>query len=133
MKKKGTTVTKRRGRGLAFLILGMLTLTFALAGIIAALMEGGTIPEEKTGLLASIIVGVVSLAACAILAARAQERKLLRGLIGAAIYAAALLLGNLLFFGVGYGDVLPILLSILAGGAAGSIIGSMRKKKRKFV
>ena len=97
MKKKGTTVTtKRGGRGLLFLILGMLALTFGLTAIFAALMEGGSIPEEKTGLLAAITVGAVSLAACAILAARAQEKKLLRGILGAAIYAVMLLLGNLL-------------------------------------
>lgn len=133
MKKKGTTVTtKRGGRGLLFLILGMLALTFGLTAIFAALMEGGSIPEEKTGLLAAITVGAVSLAACVILAARAQEKKLLRGILGAAIYAVMLLLGNLLFFGVGYTDVLPILMSILAGGVVGSILGSVKKKKRKF-
>lgn len=133
MKKKGTTVTtKRGGRGLLFLILGMLALTFGLTAIFAALMEGGSIPEEKTGLLAAITVGAVSLAACAILAAQAQEKKLLRGILGAAIYAVMLLLGNLLFFGVGYTDVLPILMSILAGGVVGSILGSVKKKKRKF-
>ena len=73
-----------------FLILGMLALTFGLTAIFAALMEGGSIPEEKTGLLAAITVGAVSLAACAILAARAQEKKLLRGILGAAIYACLL-------------------------------------------
>lgn len=133
MKKKGTTVTKHKGRELMFLILGMLALTIALAGSFAALVESGTIPEEKNNLLAAIIVGVVSLAACAILAGRTQERKLLHGLAGAGIYAAALLLGNLLFFGIGYGEILPILLCILAGGVVGSILGSTRKRKRKFV
>ncbi len=133
MKKKGKSVVKKhRGRGLAILCIGALALTFGLAAVFAALMECGTISEEKRDLLAAITVGCVSLAACAVLSARTAERKLLRGMLCAAAYATMLLLCNLLFFGVGYAKVLPILLSILAGGVAGSVIGSVRKKKRKF-
>lgn len=132
MKKNGTG-KKRRGRGVVLVILAMTILTLGLTGAFAALTEAGTIPEEKTGLLAMLTVGIVSLASCSVIAARAPERKLLRGLCGAAIYAAMLLIGNLLFFGVGYAEVLPILMSILAGGAVGSILGSFKRKKRKFV
>ena len=80
-----------------------------------------------------MIVGLVSLLSCTVVASRAAEKKLLRGMLGAGIYAALLVVSNLLFFGVGYVEVLPLFMSILSAGVLGSILGSLRKKKRRFV
>ena len=96
-------------------------------------MDGGIVPEERMSILAEVCVGVVSLGVSAVMAAKAQEKKLLQGMIAAGAYAALLILGNLLFFGVEYDHFLPILLTVLASGVAGSILGGIKKKKRKFV
>lgn len=131
--KKISAGKQKGGKRIALLAGGMVGATLLLSMLCAALMEKGSIPEERTNLSACLIVGLVSLLSCAVTASCAKEKKLLRGMLGAGIYAALLLLGNLLFFGVGYADVLPILMSILAAGVLGSILGSLRKRKRRFV
>lgn len=133
MKKKNSAGKQKGGKRAALLIAGLVGATLLMSMLCAALMEKGSIPEEKTNLCACVIVGLVSLMSCGLIASRASEKKLLRGIFGAGIYAGLLLIGNLLFFGVGYADVLPILLSILAAGILGSAAGSLRRKKRRFV
>lgn len=133
MKKKNTAGKQKGGKRAALLIAGLVGATLLMSMLCAALMEKGSIPEEKTNLCACVIVGLVSLMSCGLIASRASEKKLLRGILGAGIYTGLLLIGNLLFFGVGYADVLPILLSILAAGILGSATGSLRRKKRRFV
>ena len=132
MTKKGTKKNPA-ARRLVGKLFAMLAATAALAAAGAALMAGGSIPEEKLGLLAQGITGAVSLACGWITAAKAAEKKLLHGLIGPGLYLLVLLLGNLLFFGVGYENLLPVGLTVLAAGVGGSILGSLRRKKRKFV
>ena len=134
MGRKAKVNGKKTGRGkLLWPLLVMLLLTVALAGIGGALMDGGIVPEERMSILAEVCVGVVSLGVSAVMAAKAQEKKLLQGMIAAGAYAALLILGNLLFFGVEYDHFLPILLTVHATGVAGSILGGIKKKKRKFV
>ena len=134
MGRKAKVNGKKTGRGkLLWPLLVMLLLTVALAGIGGALMDGGIVPEERMSILSEVCVGVVSLGVSAVMAAKAQEKKLLQGMIAAGAYAALLILGNLLFFGVEYDHFLPILLTVLASGVAGSILGGIKKKKRKFV
>ena len=133
MKKKISAGKQKGGKRAVLLVIGMVAATLLLSMLCAALMEKGSIPEERTNLSACVIVGLVSLLSCAVVASRATEKKLLRGMLGAGIYAALLVVSNLLFFGVGYVDVLPILMSILAAGVLGSILGSLRRKKRRIV
>ena len=132
MKKKISAGKQKGGKSAALLIAGMVAATLLLSMLCAALMEKGSIPEERTNLSACVIVGLVSLLSCAVVASRAAEKKLLRGMLGAGIYAALLVVSNL-FFGVGYVEVLPLFMSILSAGVLGSILGSLRKKKRRFV
>lgn len=132
MTKKGTKKNPA-ARRLVGKLFAMLAATAALAAAGAALMAGGSIPEEKLGLLAQGITGAVSLACGWITSAKAAEKKLLHGLIGPGLYLLVLLLGNLLFYGVGYENLLPVGLTVLAAGVGGSILGSLRRKKRKFV
>lgn len=133
MKKKISAGKQKGGKSAVLLIAGMVAATLLLSMLCAALMEKGSIPEERTNLSACVIVGLVSLLSCAVVASRAAEKKLLRGMLGAGIYAALLVVSNLLFFGVGYVEVLPLFMSILSAGVLGSILGSLRKKKRRFV
>ena len=47
-------------------------------------------------------------------------------------YALFLLLGNLLFFGVHYGEALPVLLPLAGAGLLGALLGAGRRKKRRY-
>lgn len=132
MTKKGTKKNPAMRRLIAILLI-MLTATVALAAAGGALVESGSIPEEKLTLLAQGIAGAVSLVGGWIRAVKATRKKLLQGLLGSGLYFALLLLSNLLFFGVGCENLLPVGLTILASGIGGSILGSLRKKKRRFV
>ena len=46
--------------------------------------------------------------------------------------ALFLLLGNLLFFGVHYGEALPVLLPLAGAGLLGALLGAGRRKKRRY-
>ena len=95
MKKKISAGKQKSGKRAALLIAGMVAATLLLSMLCAALMEKGSIPEERINLSACVIVGLVSLLSCAVVASRAAEKKLLRGMLGAGIYAALLVVSNL--------------------------------------
>ena len=67
-----------------------------------------------------------------IAALHSGRRKLLCGLGAAGGYALFLLLGNLLFFGVHYGEALPVLLPLADAGLLGALLGAGRRKKRRY-
>ena len=130
MKRKG-----RRGtRGVALqLVIALPLLTFLAALGTAKLMLSEAVGQERAGLCVCIYTAVIAFAACLYSALRLPQKKILWGLLTAIYYLCLLLLSNLLFFGVEYDHFLPILLTVLATGVAGSILGGIKKKKRKFV
>ena len=104
-----------------------LTVLTALAG--AKLILSGAVPENSLSLIVCIAVGMVALVLSMFGAYRAKQKRFLWGMVYAAGYIAALLLSNLLFFGEGYGEILPNVIAVLAGGIAGSLLGGGKRRK----
>ena len=122
--------TKKRTKGFwIFLSVAIpaLTILTALGG--AKLILSGALPESKSDLVVWIAIGLVALVLSMFGAYRAKQKKLLWGMAYAAGYIAMLLLSNLLFFGEGYGAILPNVFAILAGGFAGSLLGTGKRRK----
>lgn len=105
----------------------LLTLLLALGG--AKLILDGKIGEEKMEICACVIAGIAAFIISLYAAIRMSQKKMLWGLLTAGCYATMLLLGNLLFFGEGYGNVLPILGVVLATGLLGSFLAALKRRK----
>ena len=93
---------------------------------------GGKLPESSLPVAAGVIAGLVAFLGALIAALHSGRRKLLCGLGAAGGYALFLLLGNLLFFGVHYGEALPVLLPLAGAGLLGALLGAGRRKKRRY-
>lgn len=106
--------------------------TLALAALTARLILSGKLQENSLPFAAGIIAGLVSFLGALIAAMRSGQRKLLCGLGAAGGYALLLLLGNLLFFGVHYGNALPVLLPLTGAGLLGALLGAGHRKKRRY-
>lgn len=103
--------------------------TVALALLCAKLILSGMLKQEAITAAACGITGVVALLCGFFAARRAPQKKLLWGMLAALGYACALLLGNLLFFGEGYGAVLPIVGCCMAGGFLGSLTAAAKRRR----
>lgn len=106
-------------------------LTVAFSAAAAKMMLAGVLPESALPTAAPIIAGLVALILGIWCAVRAPQKKLLWSMAGTACYGCALMLGNLLFFGVGYADVAKILGAVFGCGLFGGVIGSAKRQKRK--
>ncbi len=104
-------------------------LTLALSVLCAWLMLKGSVHEEKLGLMVGIVAGVCASLLSLYTALRVPRKKLLWGMVTAISYGAALMLGNLLFFGEGYAELSGVLLPALGGGAVASLLGALRHRK----
>lgn len=123
MSKKG------KGRSVAVqLLIAMPLLTVGLSFAAAKMILSGTIGEENLTLCAYVIAGTISFVLSLYCAIRMPQKKALWGIGTAGCYAIVLLLGNLLFFGVGYGAILPMLGSVLGTGCIGSVLGAMKRR-----
>lgn len=126
MRKKG----KRKSVGIFIqLLIAMLLLTLLLSLGTAKLILSESVPQEKIGLCVCIYTALISFAVSLYSALRMPQKKFLWGLLTAVAYLCLLLLGNLLFFGIGYGNVLPGTLCVLCGGLLGSLLGAGKRKK----
>ncbi len=127
MRKK---VDKRRcgNRWMRILLLGPV-LTLALAMLGAKLIVMGWIAEDRLSMIGLSIMGIVGLVLGLLGAIQSPQKKLLWGTLAAAITAAGLLLGNLLFFGVGYCNLAAGLGTTIGSGVIGALLGSGRRKK----
>lgn len=121
---------KSKMKGIAIQVLiGLPVLTLLLALGAAKLILGRSIGEERMGACACAIVAIVSFVASLYVAVRTPQKKIAWGILAAGMYGALLLLGNLLFFGVGYGKVLPVLGCVLGAGLLGSFLAAIRRRK----
>lgn len=128
MKRKGKGSTT--GKKTAILaVLAALVLTLGLSLLCAKMMLSGTIREEQLSVACAGIVAIVSFVLCLIVSMRMPQKKLMWGMLTALGYACALMLGNLLFFGVGYGGFAMILLPLFGAGLIGSLLGTKRHGK----
>lgn len=96
---------------------------------------GGKQGRKKRNWLPLQLAAAMPLATLALAALAARlilGGKLLCGLGAAGGYALFLLLGNLLFFGVHYGEALPVLLPLAGAGLLGALLGAGRRKKRRY-
>lgn len=132
VKKKTVQPRKKWSAQWIVLLLGMPALTVALAALAGRLMLQGTLPERAGAIVAAAIAGLLSFTGALLTALRQKEKKLLWGLLVPAAYGLLLLLGNLLFFGVSYGNVLPVLLTVFGAGSLGALAGAAKKKRRRY-
>lgn len=124
---------KRIGKGSASMISIILLLMLLLFGLLllgAKLILAGVIGENQLLSCAAVIAAVGSFAVSLCSALRSPRKKLLWGLCASAGFFLALLVSNLLFFGIEYSNVLTIAACVLGGGLLGSLLG--RKKVRKY-
>ncbi len=125
MKRTG----KKGGRLYLQLLLLMPVLTLLLAAIGAKLIDGEVLGEEAVNALAPVIAALSAFSLALYAALRSPQKKFLWAVTTAVAYACLLLLGNLLFFGVGFGPVLPVLASVLTAGLLGGLLGSRKRRK----
>lgn len=121
----------RKGKGrsvITQIVIAMPVLTVGLSLGTAKLILNGTIGEENLALYSYVISGVISFALSLYCAMRMPQKKALWGIGISGGYAITLLLGNLLFFGVGYGSILPTVGTVLTAGSIGAILGAMKRR-----
>ncbi|MBQ7870909.1 MAG: hypothetical protein IJ357_02095 [Oscillospiraceae bacterium] len=109
------------------LLIPVLTVGLAMLG--AKLIVSGTVSETAVQTLAILITAIVGLCMGLIGAAVSPQKKLLWGLLAALTAVLAMILGNLLFFGVTYSRILPGVGATLGGGVLGALLGSKKRKK----
>lgn len=123
--------TRKQRPGLFWLfeliLAAALTLGVCLAG--AKLMLAQVVPEERVQLLACIGTGLVSFLVSMLTALRTTQKKFLWALLTAGCYLAALLLSNLLFFGEGFGQLIPNIAAIMGSGILGALLGAGKRRK----
>lgn len=119
-----------KGRWIAMAI-AVPVLTIGLAGIAAKLMLSEVITESALEYAAAVIVGVVSFVTALVVAIAMPQKKLMWSMVTTAAYACALLLGNLLLFGVGYAGVGWIIGTVFGAGLLGGVIGSAKRQRHK--
>ena len=116
-------------RTVILLAIGAPVLTLGLSLAAAKLVLGGVVKQEQLEILACTIAGLTALLISFFAARSAESNRFLWGMLTAAGYLCALLMGNLLFFGEGYGRVLPILLSCMCGGFLGTLLAALKRRK----
>lgn len=120
---------RRSGNRWLRILLLIPILTVGLAMLTAELIVTGTVAEDAVPSLALGISTAVGLCLGLAGALASPQKKLLWGLLAALLTAMAFLLGNLLFFGVAYGRVLPGIGATLGGGVLGALLGTKRRQK----
>ena len=125
MSKKGK---HRVGKIATQILIAMPVLTILFSVAAAKMILSGTIKEDMIAICGYAIGAIVSFLLSLYCAIRMPQKKALWGLATSAAYAIVLLLGNLLFFGIGYGQVLPMLGAIIASGGAGSVLGAIKRR-----
>lgn len=128
MKKRSKRVHKTRTI-LLQVVIAVPCLSIAFALILAKMILGGVIGEESVLTGVCGIGGLVAFLLGLYCAIRMPQKKALWGFAATGWYALSLPLGNLLFFGVSFGQSMPILLSVLGGGLLGSLLGGGRRRK----
>lgn len=111
------------------ILIAMPILTIVLSLLAAKIILSGTIREANLMGCVYTIGAIVSFLLSLYCALRMPQKKLIWGSAVVVLYAVMLLLGNLLFFGIGYGRMLPTLSAVLLGGIAGSLLGSVKRSK----
>ncbi len=125
MGKKGKHKTSRIITQI-LILMPIFTILFSLAA--AKMMLSGTIGESEIAYCAYVIAGLVSFLLSLYCAIRMPQKKALWAMATALTYAIALLLGNLLFFGVGYGEILPTFITVIIAGCIGGILGAIKRR-----
>ena len=122
---------KRKGKRRLWLriVVAAPLLTVGLALLCAWLMLKGSIREEQIGAVVGGIAAMCAFVISLYTALCVPRKKLMWGLATAIGYGFSLLLGNLLFFGEAYGELLGVILPVFGGGMAASLLGTLRSRK----
>lgn len=125
MKGKG----RRKGGMFLPLLIAMPVLTILAAMGSAKLILSGTIGEEQMQLCVCVYTAIIAFLLCMICALRSPQKKAIWGMGTAAFYFCMLLLGNVLFFGIGFGSVIPGAACVMGGGLLGTLLGAAKRRK----
>ena len=122
----------RKGRGRSvwvpiLLLLPVITILICL--LVAKLILTGSLTMKYISVTGSVIAGIVAVIAAFIGGKKAKQKKFIWAMIIALGYGVELLIGNLLFFGVSYGPIYPIVLPILGGGFLGGVLSCRKQRK----
>ena len=122
---------KRKGKQRLWLriMIGAPILTMAAALLCGWLMVNGKVCEDRMGLAVSAIAGGCAFLLSLYTSVSVPRKKLLWGMVTALSYGAALMLGNLLFFGEGYTELGGVLLPTFGGGIIASLLGAAIHRK----
>ncbi len=123
---------KRKGKGsvpVVGLLIAMPMLTLLLSLLGAKLILSEVLPEQGTQWIAALVTGITALLLSFLCAKATTQKKFLWGMGTAGTYCCMLLLGNLLFFGVGYGSILGVAAFVFGGGVLGSLLGAIKRRK----
>ena len=110
-----------------FVAIPILTILFST--VAAKMILTGVFHEGRLMVCVRMIGVTVSFIVCLYCAIRMPQKKLLWGSAVAATYALMLMLGNLLFFGIEYGSVIPQITAVISGGICGSMLGAIKRRK----
>lgn len=113
-----------RGLGLSALAAALLCALFA------ALIVKGVLPQTSDALAGSIAAAAAAFAGALLAAKQARSQKLLSALGVCAVFALALLLGNLLFIEGAPDGALRIALPVVLAGTLAGIMGSRKRAHR---
>ena len=133
MKQGRKTGRPRSGNGGGWLWKGVLigaTAGVGCCALLAALLQGGILPEALGPAAGQAAAGCAALAAGIAGGALAREQRLARSAVCCAVLAAAMLLGNLLF--VGQLRLPAGWLCGTAGGAGWTMLRMTRPKRRAY-
>lgn len=120
---------KKSGRLIFLLVVTMPILILLLSLGTAQLILSGMIPEAATEAAVLVIGGVSAFTISLICGLRVPQKKFLWSVVTAAGGGCAMLLGNLLFFGDGFGKVWPMLLTVMASGLLAGILAAGKRRK----
>lgn len=126
MKKRST------GKGSTSVIwrlLLVIVLTMGLTVLCAKLILSGAIGMELIDLCAGVISATVAMLLSLITTKKSPRKKLLWGLTASAVYYLALLVSNLLFFGIEFVGVLYSAAWVFGGGLLGTLLGQIKVRK----
>ena len=122
---------KRKGKKRLWLriMIGAPILTMASALLCGWLMVNGKVGEDRMELVVGLIAGGCAFLLSLYTSICVPRKKLLWGMATAFSYGAALMLGNLLFFGEGYAQLTGVLLPTFGGGIIASLLGAAIHRK----
>ena len=124
---KGKKTKKRSGIILLCVSVPVLVLLFSLGA--AQLALSGIISEDQLPASALIITAAIAFLLSLICGLRAKQKKFVWAFLTGCGFSAFLFLGNLMFFGVGFGKIWPNVLAAITAGILAGLLSGLKHRK----